>query len=91
MYVIFYNKSTSAVLGVRHDLSSPAQTEEHLLSLFLSDNKITDGSVGSAVLSGVKLDDFEPGKFLYNAATNTVSENPSFVPPAPAPEPAPTA
>lgn len=90
MFIIFYNKTTSAILGFREDLSSPAPTAEHLLNLFLSDHKITDGSVESAVLFSVKLDDFDSGKYLYNATTNVVSDNLSYVPPASKPVTEPT-
>ena len=87
MYIIFYNKSNSVVLSVKEDLAQPAPSEEQLFSTFLSDTGLTAESTCYAVLSGVKLDNFEPGKFLYNAATNTVIENPTYVPPAPESEP----
>ena len=86
MYVIFYDKTTSLILGFREDLSSPEPTAEHLLNIFLADRNITDDSITQAILLGVKLDDFESGKYLYNASSNTVIQNPNFVAPAPRPD-----
>jgi hypothetical protein len=89
MYIIFYSKSTSVVLNVKEDLAHPASSEEQLFNAFLSDTGLTANSAGYAVLSGVKIVDFETNKYLYNVATNTVSNNPSYVAPTPAPDPTP--
>lgn len=87
MYVIFYTKATSEIVGFREDLSSPPMSESQIASLYLSDHGISDGSVGHAVLNDTKLTQFDVAKYLYNESTNSAIENPNYVPPAPEPEP----
>ena len=85
MYVIFYTKSNSEIIGFRDDSSSSSMTEEQMLNIFLSDNKISDGSVGHAVLTHTKLTQFDRAKYLYDASTSSVTNNPNYVVPTPEP------
>jgi uncharacterized membrane protein len=89
MFVIFYTKATSEILNFRHDLSVPANPIEQLVNTFLSDNNATANSVGYAEVPQQNFVDFHAGKYLYNASTKTISDNPAFVPPTPAPDPTP--
>jgi hypothetical protein len=83
MYVIFYTKSNSEIIGFRDDCSSSPMTEEQSLNTFLSDNQISDGSVGHAVLTHTKLTQFDRAKYLYDASTSSVINNPNYVVPTP--------
>ena len=83
MYVIFYNKTTSEVVAFREELSSPAWTLEEIVATFNRDNNITDGSVGHAAITKPSSPEFDTGMYLYNAATNAISNNPNYVAPTP--------
>jgi hypothetical protein len=89
MYVIFYDIATSKIIGFREDMSSPARTLEEIVATFNRDNNITDGSVGHAAITKPSYSEFNTGMYLYNVATNTISENPSYVAPTPVPDPIP--
>jgi hypothetical protein len=79
MFVIFFKKSNSEIVGFRDDQSAPPLTEDEITNHFYSDNAIADNSVNHAVVPQQKFVSFNAGKYLFNTTTNTVSENPSYV------------
>ncbi len=83
MLVIFYTKANSEIIGFREDQSMPPLTAEEIANYFFLDHNNADNSIGYAVVVGHKFDAFNFDKFLYNASTGVISDNPSYVPPTP--------
>lgn len=80
MFVIFFNKQNSKLLGYRHHLSTNQMTAEEIFTQFCIDANVDKAATNYAELP-FQILQFDKNKYLYNKITGGIDLNPDYVPP----------
>jgi hypothetical protein len=82
MFVIFYDKQSSEVLGFRHDLSTNPLTAIEVFARYLNDENKSQANTSHAEITFQNLQ-FDKSKYLYNKVNNIINLNPDYIEPIP--------